>query len=457
MENGRVEQHLKQVVLNTKYEYEAGRLSAIGLATSLVEKFPAAALENYAQLFFLPLVLQLVNDDSNDCREAIAKCLCRLLKRVSLELVRTFYEYVEKWSEGAESLQRTAFQLFGLFVDARADFMVRQEVTQPLLDRLSRALAENGSAPASWEIIYFTLICLEKLSTTCPAFVFKQTDLLVSVVFHLKHSHPWIKQASTRIISSLLAVKKGDDEDALFLPDFVIARPGTLFDIAQNLCIQTESDDLAKNEETSSSLTVKTLVRVLQAMQHRQDLSIPSESSEIETNDPIKWVLTRLSQNAKPKRPNVRTTVFEFFAAFVTYCSSQITPFLELMLEPLHRSISEASNELDNPDFMNNKSKNLEDTPVAIESALARDVLQLLEEKVDADDFLTAYAAVKTHAKEKKEQRKILAKSEAARNPEVAAKRKVIKHDREKRRRKRKNEDHRRQRGGLAKKRSRTA
>lgn len=451
MEKHRVEQHLKQVLLNTKYEYEAGRLSAIGLATSLVDKLPATVLGEYAQLFFLPLVLQLVNDDSQDCREAIAKCLSRLLKRVPLDVLRSIYEYVVKWSEGTESLQRTALQLFGLFVEAREDFMTRPEVAQPLLERVGGVLVANDAA-ASWELVYFSLMCLEKFATPSSTLLPRQTDLLVSVVFHLKHSHPWIKQASTRIISSLLPAAS---DDALSLPEFVVARPGTLFDVARNLCIQIEADDQEQSEETSTDLTVKTLVKVLHAMQNDNDLSLPSTSSEVETKDPIKWVITRLSQTAKPKRPKVRSVVFKFFAAFSTCCSPLVTSFLELMLEPLHRSIAEASNELDNPDIVSNKNNHtLEDTPLSRESALARDVLQLLEEQVDTEAFLNAFAAVKTRAKEKKEQRKILVKSEAARNPEFAAKRKVIKHDREKRRRKRKNEEQRRQRGGL--KRSRT-
>ena len=60
----RMDNHLHQVVSNTKYEYEEGRLSATELLYSVIQKFPLPVLEGHSQFFFLPLVLQLVNDDS---------------------------------------------------------------------------------------------------------------------------------------------------------------------------------------------------------------------------------------------------------------------------------------------------------------------------------------------------------------------------------------------------------
>jgi len=60
----RTENHLKQIVLNIKYEYDDGRLSALGLVNVMIQKLPVPLLEEYTQFFFLPLILQLVNDES---------------------------------------------------------------------------------------------------------------------------------------------------------------------------------------------------------------------------------------------------------------------------------------------------------------------------------------------------------------------------------------------------------
>ncbi len=66
-------------------------MSAIALITSIIEKLPVELLETHSQLFFLPLVLQFVNDDSKACREALSDCLSRLLSRASMEVVQSFY------------------------------------------------------------------------------------------------------------------------------------------------------------------------------------------------------------------------------------------------------------------------------------------------------------------------------------------------------------------------------
>jgi len=71
MGEGRFEQHLKQVVANISYEYQDGRMSGINLLRLVLEKLPQELLQRNAQHLFLPLILQLVNDDSKDCRAKV--------------------------------------------------------------------------------------------------------------------------------------------------------------------------------------------------------------------------------------------------------------------------------------------------------------------------------------------------------------------------------------------------
>ena len=112
----RIEQHLKQVVLNLSYEHSEGRLSAIGLTTTILDKLPVPVIEEHCQLFFLPLTLQLVNDESKECRDAVAKCIGKLLRKVSTEVLQSLYGYTERWSAGDAPLRRMSLQLFAIFV-----------------------------------------------------------------------------------------------------------------------------------------------------------------------------------------------------------------------------------------------------------------------------------------------------------------------------------------------------
>ena len=70
------------------------------------------------------------------------------------------------------------------------------------------------------------------------------------------------------------------------------------------------------------------------------------------------------------------------------------------------------------------------------------------------EDFLSAYAVVKTRARDKKDQRKIQVKAEAVQDPAAAAQRKTKKHEQERDRKKRRVEDRRHDRGSVKKRRS---
>ncbi|CAF1117549.1 unnamed protein product, partial [Brachionus calyciflorus] len=62
-----VEKKLKLLefyVMQLNYECENGRESAIEMLATMFNTFPMAKLNEYAALFFLPLVIQLHNDES---------------------------------------------------------------------------------------------------------------------------------------------------------------------------------------------------------------------------------------------------------------------------------------------------------------------------------------------------------------------------------------------------------
>jgi U3 small nucleolar RNA-associated protein 20 len=450
MGEDRLEQHIKQVVLNIKYEFQEGRMSAISLAAMVVEKIPAPVLEKYANLFFLPLVLQMVNDDSKECREAVAKCLSLLLSRCSTDLLQSFYEYTLRWSKNPGPLRITSLQLFGIFVESREDFFRKGDAATSLVARLEELLKTDQS---EWEIPYFSLICIEKLSKSFSQIVVQQMDLWITIIELLVHPHPWIKVSSSRLVNSQLLVTNTKSFDGKSTPTTVLVdKPGSLFKIARNLCFQLNVEEGEQTDE-HSQLAIKSLTWILPVMREHPHLCFANDDTEKDERDPVSWLLTRLSNIAKPKGSKRRGAIFKCFAAFVTYHGSIVSPFLDLMLEPLHRANTEVTNEIENP-FVAHKRNQISEA-VSADASLARDVLQLLEESCGStEEFLRAYASVKTRARDKKDQRKTAAKTEAVLDPQGAAKRKVEKQDREKKRQKRRVEDRRRGRGAEAKRRN---
>ena len=462
----RLEDHLKQMILNMKYEYEEGRLSAIGLVGALINKLPTPMLEEHTQLFFLPLVLQLVNDDSKKCREAVAESIGNLLKRLSFDTVQALYEYVIRWSSGsgldALPLRRTSSQVFGIFVESRPDFVKRGSVAEDLVDLLQVSLTPSKENPIEWELPYFTLICLEKIQNHFPSTLISKNDLWMCIVKSLIHPHAWVKQASSRILSehminlspnSLIRPKKGP------LKSFLVAVPGSLYEVARNLCFQLNADD-KEQVDGVNLLAIKSLTWIVSTMSASPDLCFKDSDGGAGTDsygddsdtddeigkDPVRWLMTRLSNIAKARGPRRREAIFKCFAAFASSCDPNIiTPHLELMIEPLNRTLVEISSKIEQTS--RHRAQNGAD-----EAELPKEVIQLLEDQCGTEPFLNAFAAVKSKAREKREKRKQEAAAEAVQDPAAAAQRKIRKQEHERKRRKRRVEENRAMRGGYAKK-----
>ena len=455
----RMDSHLNQIVLNIKYEYEEGRLAAIYLFSSVIQKFPLPILELRCQFFFLPLVLQLVNDDSKTCKEAVADCISLLLQRLSTESAQSLFVYAKRWSQssGAHSLpmQRASAQLLGIFVDSRPDYVKRGSNATDIVSIIQEVVTNQDLEDESeWELLYHNLICTEKLQKRMPALLRLNYELWGTLVNLMAYPHPWVMQVSSRIISSHL---NEIDPNRLMhdAPEsFIVNIPGCLYKIARNSCRQLDAEDVHFVEATST-IAIKAIAWAFRAMKQHQNICYNvshgnDEESDGEvalsqkSKDPCLWVMTRLSNIAKPKGNHRRASVFKCFAALCTSCDPQhLSPYLELMIDPIDRAIREATNKLGPDDEPENNPQ----------IALPKDVLQILEDTCGTEPFVKAFAEVNRKAREKRDKRKQDVASEAVHDPAAAAQRKIMKQVREKERKKRNIEDRRSQRGGSKKRR----
>lgn len=441
MDERKFEQHLKQVVANISYEHQEGRMSAISLLASLIEKMPEELLNAHAHSIFLPLVMQKVNDNSKECRDGVEKCLVLFLTRCSAQVLRSCHDYTIRWSKSQGPLLVASLQVFGLFVETCANFLKKNDFVTIWILRLKEILESNQS---DWEVVYFSIVSVEKLSQKFGSFLQNDEQLYILITDRMVDHHPWIKLATSRILKEVV----GSD----WANSFFSNNLGILFRIIRNLCFQLGSDEKEQNEDLSE-LDIKILASLIPTISEKKHLCFSEEDKEKgETSNPVVWLLKRLSGIAKAKGTMRRMAVFKCFAAFATKHTEIVTPYVELMLEPLHRSSVEASNEAEDDPVVTNKDGTTD--VVITEASLARDVIHIIEEtSADASDFLKAYAAVKTRAMEKKEERKSEAKVEAIRDPKAFAVKRMKKQEREKQRKKRRVEERRRGRGATSKRR----
>ena len=248
--------------------------------------------------------------------------------------------------------------------------------------------------------------------------------------------------------------------------------PGSLFDIARNTCFQLNSDEQLQTENLSTIAT-KNLVWIINIMsknpklcyddstdlklyENQMETDVDSDEDEIYgsklSNDPVRWLIMRLSNIAKRRGVLRRDAVFKCFAAFAMKCEADVLKkHLQLMMEPLNRAIEDVANKKEGMAQKRYRDKDLEER-VSQEADLANEVMSHLEEIIGSDIFVQSLAAVKTKAREKRETRKQELAAQLIKDPEAAAERKILKQHKEKERRKRRIEERKASRGVHTKK-----
>ncbi|KAI2504538.1 hypothetical protein MHU86_9943 [Fragilaria crotonensis] len=433
----RFEQHLRQAMLNAKYEHKEGRMSAIRLIFTLLDRLPLDLIDEEVQLIFLPLVLQLVNDDSAECRESVSDCLKRLTCRISGSVAFSIYEYVLRWHKGdSGALRRASLQLFGIFAEGRKDILTQNGGTSRILGCLQASLE---STDADWEEHYFALVSLEKVMNLNPSKCSDHNGLWSAVLLELSHPHLWVRMISSRIVGEQL--QKHDPVDISRKDNdlsFVTERKGSLYDLASNFCSHLDEEESNMSTELSE-LAIKSLTWLARAMDSNPGLCYAT--GEAEGKQPVKWLLTRLANIARRKGTLRRKAIFKCFAALCHGGGAEmISPYLDVIIEPMHRAMIEAAG----------AKNHLGTEKFSSEAELAKEVLSMLEERCDAD-YLPALAKVKVKARERRDQRKDDLAAEKISDPAAAAKKKIEKQIAEKERRKRRVQGHRSDRGATAK------
>mmetsp|Transcript_24519 Transcript_24519/g.56037 ORF Transcript_24519/g.56037 Transcript_24519/m.56037 type:complete len:566 (-) Transcript_24519:1000-2697(-) len=449
LENNKLQTLLKQIMENVKYEYEDGRCTAIKLVHTLIQRFPSAVLEEYIQLFFLPLVLQLVNDNSKKCRDMLTSAIAAVFKQANVNHISGLYDYLLRWfatdgTNQALALKSASSQLFGVLVESRPEFIKRGSKGSEIVSMLHAVLEAESSfknmevsliGNNRWELVYNCLSSFEKVLLEFPNLAIKNYEFWILVVKFLVYDHPWVQQISSRIISThLMAINPttmkllgGSDKTVMV---FISKCRGSLFEIVRNICYQINVDDDQFNEEIATAAT-KTLTWCIQAMQHYPNLCFSDKNYVAEKEkSPIQWLYNRLSNIAKERGFQRRNTVFKQFAAFATACDSKLVePYLELIITPIYRSISEYESKKGQQRF--HKS------PISSFSIdLEKDLLSILENTCGTESYINAYAKVQTLFKKKREKRKSELAVEMVNDPQSASLRKKRKTIKEKKRKK---------------------
>lgn len=487
----RIAHHFKFLLNNLSYTYESGRKAVLEALGALLKKLPLDLLNERAQFFLLPVVLRLANDESAACRELAADVIRTLIRRMGNHQLNESVLLLGKWwqQHADAKLLSTAAQVTTLVLETRPEFLDKSSLelfasaSTALRKRLAAMDALEDSSELEWQVVVHVLVSLTKFGEHLGG-KFESwlstagLSLLDTVMLPLlEYPHALVRLATLRFVGSYL--RRRNPETLRFAQpikklssdvkgDEFLKLPGKLFALASGVAKLFEKPEFSAEVADEALFALSFLIGALETFaaipqyvstpavpetgiagavdaaeekddevdeedaksrsddsddEEEQDAATTTITSEQEQQDtqskaktPIGWLLTRLSFLSRTVNCSVivRTAVFKLFAVLVSQRDASFAErYLLQMLNPLFRAASTIK-EQQNP---------------SESSLLAQEVLELLESKIGATQFMDAYTFVQKKLAVFRATRREKRKRDLVNDPQLAAKRKIQKNE----------------------------
>ncbi|TPX64406.1 hypothetical protein SpCBS45565_g05899 [Spizellomyces sp. 'palustris'] len=474
----RLRKQLGYLVKNLAYEHESGRESVLEVLNLLINKGADEMIFHYAEMLFVALVMNLVNDDSAKCREISGSLLSTLTARLDGNRVSKLQILVEKWFERDTQphLQRTAAQVAGLMVEASGEKQKRwapvllahlEKVLREVAEQQGTTKGQEETGPVeeghTWQIAYYTVNTFSKVIVQYP----DTMDALATepIWQHIRrlllHPHQWVRIACSRSFGLLFdkidIMSRKVIDSPVASPHTILASEESLKHLGNSFCAQLDSDllttDLAtqvvKNlfflgkcvyELDKGNFAVRGLVQSLEELDDTASHEgepiladqIPSSYDAPSHGDLLLALCRRLSylaraEASKKRGPILRRSVFQWFAAMSRYIPSvHLKVYLVPMVSTLYRTSKDETAKGSDADELR---------------LLANEVMELIQRQVGTADYLEVYNQVHFRVQTVRQERKMQRSVQAVLDPEARARRKLQKGNMKRTNRKRKAEE----------------
>uniref|UniRef100_A0AAR2JK74 UTP20 small subunit processome component n=1 Tax=Pygocentrus nattereri TaxID=42514 RepID=A0AAR2JK74_PYGNA len=475
--------HFDFIVAQLTYEYDTGRQSALEMMAFIFQTFPQPLLLEHCGLFFVPLSLVMVNDDSARCKKMASLAIKSLLGHLDVNNQNAMFTLVNSWLTGEKmALRRLGAQVCGLFVEVEGEkFNRRLDSLLPLIEKEIHAdnfeeIEEEEDEKAADRLLFYYLTLITKLIKDCDFLeLHKPTDTLFNIwrhiEAHLYYPHSWVWLTASQVFGLLFAAHK--PEELLSLWQSIEKAPKTSQSVASSFlatnldqkmrelvlsfCHQLQSKylDIAAGEQVIKNLLFIAKVIYLispesHSVENEKEVEVEDGETEDKTEEEeeeeedekeqeqsvedkkrppsVLWVIKKLSLLAKreaadtPKVPLKRTCVFKFLGALaVDLGKERLGPYLTTIIAPLYRELDSTYADQD-PTLKN----------------LAQELIELLKKLVGLEKFSLAFAAVQKEATQRRALRKKHKALQAVAHPDIAARKKIKKHQKKSEAKKRK-------------------
>ncbi|KAM8884134.1 small subunit processome component 20 homolog [Synchiropus picturatus] len=215
--------HLDFILAQLTYEHDTGRESALEMLAFIFQTFPPNLLLRHSGLFFAPLALTVVNDDSARCKKMAALAIKTLLTKMDANHLNTLYGLVHTWINAEKTtLRRLGAQVCGLFVEVEGEkFSSRLDELLPLVEKQIhpdnyREMWEEEEERGADRLLFSLLTLLTKLCQHCQLLEMEKpretlANIWGHVESHLRYPHCWVWLTASQLFGQMFAAHKAED------------------------------------------------------------------------------------------------------------------------------------------------------------------------------------------------------------------------------------------------------
>ncbi|CCE80153.1 Piso0_003255 [Millerozyma farinosa CBS 7064] len=421
---GRIEKQFKFLVNNLSYVTKEGRQSVMELVHSIIAKSGIELLTKLASSFFIALANNAVSDDSSKCREMATTIISNLLRKLGPQKVGFIEQYCIAWLNQSSNklLKRCGLIIYksyigelGIGTNVHLD-----EVAHSNIEKILKNSVRSSENELEWELVYtalnvFLIICQQLKE---GVFAEKYGQVWKLIVNCLLFPHSWVRLTSGKLTGILLT---NLDNLVFGLSNYDIQTIG--YRCMRQLAAPSISESLG--EQATKNIVLLSMRWVKFKTKYQRDSNADEPENENKFEYAIDFIV---SQCCGLIRHDTRDS-------FVSKkCAIQLAAML-IQIVPLEDLSNFSENILLSLYPFVEEDQQTSILPKELKD-LAFECAQMIEEKLGTTQYTLVFANVKNNIKIRRQERKAKRAQLAVTAPEIASRRKLKKHSRDREKRK---------------------